>query len=149
MIRLRQRLLAAPATSVNLIESDCVWSAARKGLNLREAWRAHAPGPQVLHTRQAIRVRELQADSRFEHLLSSAARQGIVSYAVVPLMVEGHVLGTACAFDTPPRGWSDEALAHLQDTAQAASELVHAGLVAQRTRHTEERVRTASLAGSD
>lgn len=149
LTRLLAHILAAPATSINLIDSHRVWSLARSGISLRQISRHDAPCPQLLETRQATRVRDLAQDSRFQHLASSPALRGLVAYAGVPLRVEGHVLGTVCAFDTEARDWSDEAMAQLQDTAEAASALVHAALVAQRTRRSEERVRTASLAGSD
>jgi PAS domain S-box-containing protein len=149
LARMLTRLLQVPATAINLIDSHQVRSLARTGLDLPQLPRGDALCPHVLQTQQPLRVRDLREDARFQHLDAHAAEQGAVAYAGVPLWVEGQVLGTVCAFDTQPRDWSDEALAHLQDVATAASEMLRAAVITHRAQHAEERVRTASLAGSD
>jgi len=52
---------------------------------------------------------------------SAAIRElGMIAYAGMPLTdSEGHVLGSLCAIDTPPRAWSSEELARLADLAAA------------------------------
>ena len=149
LARMLAGLLQVPATAINLIDSHQVRSLARTGLDLPQLPRGDALCTHVLQTQQPLRVRDLREDARFQHLATHAAMQGVVAYAGVPLWVEGQVLGTVCAFDTQPRGWSDEALAHLQDVATAASEMLRAAVITHRAQHAEERVRTASLAGSD
>ena len=149
LARLLRRLLKVPAAAIQLIDGQCVHPLAANGLPLRPTPRNEALCPHVLQTQQPLRVHDLRADSRFQHLVACASLHGAVAYAGVPLWVEGQVLGTVCAFDTEPCDWDDDALAQLQDVAAAASELVHSAVLAHRAEQTEERVRTASLAGSD
>lgn len=149
LARLLGKLLLAPATSLNLIDGHRVWSLARTGLNLRQVSRSDAPCTHLLQTPQPLRITDLRADSRFAHLADSPALKGVVAYVGAPLCVEGQVLGSVCAFDTAARDWTDEEVARLQDVATTAEELIHTALVGQRAQRAEERVRTASFAGSD
>lgn len=149
LARMLSRVLQAPSVAINLIDHQCVHPLAQTGSTPRPISRNDAPCNHVMQTQQPLRVRDLRADGRFQRLAATAALQGVVAYAGVPLWVEGHVLGTVCAFDTQPRDWNEEALAQLQDVATAAAELLRASVIAHRAQHAEERVRTASLAGSN
>lgn len=62
---------------------------------------------------------------------------------------DGHVIGCVSLWSDAPKVWSSLALSVLQDVAEAASQLLHRHLEAERARRSEERVRTASMAGSD
>ena len=149
LIRLLAHTLGVPAAAIHLIDGHRVWALAHTGLSLRQVARADAPCTQLLQTRQPLRVRDLRDHAELQHLASTPVLQGMVAYAGVPLMVEGQVLGSVCAFDTQAHDWTDAAMAQLEDIATMAAELAQAALIAQRTRRAEERVRTASLAGSD
>lgn len=146
------RLLAhgaqAPMAAIHLIDQHRVWALARVGPALRQISRQDALCSSLLATRLPILQADLRSDPRFEHL--KAVQQGdVLAYAGVPLMVEGKVLGSVCVYDRQPRPWCDEVLACLDDVAQSAAVLIAQTLEVQRARRQEERVRMASLAGSD
>jgi len=149
LARMLSRLLQVPDVAIALSEGGSVQTLAQAGRVPQGATPRGAVCPQLLTAQQPLRVRDLREDSRFRHLAASGSLQGAVACAAVPLRVEGLVVGAVCAVDTQPRDWSDEAWAHLQDAATAASAMLHSKLMAQRAQQAEGRVRSASLAGSD
>ena len=45
---------------------------------------------------------------------------GVVAYAGVPLLHDGHAVGTLCVIDRVPRLWTAEEIATLSDLAASA-----------------------------
>lgn len=69
--------------------------------------------------------------------------------ASVPWHARGQVIGVVSIWSSAPRPWSPQQLAVLQDVTEAATQLLQRHLEAESARRSEERVRTASTAGSD
>jgi PAS domain S-box-containing protein len=149
LTRLLAMALQVPAVAINLIDNQRVWALASIGLNVRQLALRHTPCTHVVQTRQAMQLPDLRADSRFAHLTNGSASLGFLAYAGVPLVVEGQVLGTVCAFDTMTHAWTNDAQAQLEDVASTAAELILGKLMALRARHSEERVNTACHAGGN
>lgn len=77
------------------------------------------------------------------------ARPDVKALASAPWLVHGQVIGVASLWSRTPMAWSAQQLAVLQDVTEAASQLLQRHLQAECARRSEERVRTASMAGSD
>jgi PAS domain S-box-containing protein len=147
------RLLAAqvdcPVAMINLIDSHRVWALARVGIEQRQFSRLDAFCAATLCLREALIVTDAHADPRFQQNALVTGEPHARFYAGVPLMVQGHALGTVCVLAPQPRELPEAQRQCLQDFALAAAALVEARLSTQRFRKLEARVRTASLAGSD
>lgn len=75
-----------------------------------------APCARVVCHGQALAVMDLQDDARFAgYELPGLATAG--AYLGVPVMVEGHAVGTLCVLDTMPRVWTEADAAVLWDLA--------------------------------
>ena len=83
------------------------------------------------------------------HRASGELPPDLKALASAQWRADGHVIGCVSLWSESPRAWSSMALSALQDVAEAASQLLHRHLEAERARRNEERVRTASMAGSD
>jgi len=149
LLRVAVAACACPMAAINLIDAHKAWSLVRLGLAHRQTSRPDSFCLNVLAQRQALCVSDALADARFASLPLVQGAQQVRAYAGVPLIVEGHVLGTLCVMDVASRPWTLTQQAVLQDLASAASALIDAHLAVQRYSHMEARVRAASLAGSD
>ena len=77
------------------------------------------------------------------------AAPGVKALATAPWRAAGQVIGCVSIWSSQPKDWSARELAVLQDVADSASGMLHHQLEADRCRRSEERVRAASMAGSD
>jgi len=147
--RLIGKSLNCPIAAINLVDAHRVWSLTRQGLDVRQTSLSDSFCHQVIRQASALTVADAQADPRFQaQSLVSGAPQ-VRAYAGLPILVEGHALGTVCVMDRVPRHWAASDIATLQDLTDTATALIAAELETQRLRLMEARVRTASLAGSD
>lgn len=147
--RLIASTLQCPIAAINLVDGDRVWSLAMQGLDARQTPLADAFCHQVVSRKAGLQITDATHHEQFWHSPLVTGPAQVRAYIGMPLIVEGHALGTVCAMDRQPRQWSQQEAATLLDLAAAASGLVLARLEAQRLRKMEARVRTASLAGSD
>lgn len=148
-----QRLVAStlncPVSAINLVDTHRIWSLACRGLNIRQTSPADSFCQTVVTSKAGLQIADTSQDDRFKAISSVAGPMQIKAYIGMPLMVEGHALGTLCAMDHQPRQWTQAEALALQDLATTAAALIQHHLDTQRLRKMEARVRTASLAGSD
>ncbi|MBI5927622.1 MAG: PAS domain S-box protein [Aquabacterium sp.] len=148
-----QRLVACalncPISAINLVDTHTVWSLARQGLDVRQTSLDDAFCHTVVKRKTGLQVSDASQDERFKGISMVAGPSQVKAYIGMPLLVEGHALGTLCAMDRHPREWTEEQALALQDLAITAAALIQQQVDTQRLRKMEARVRTASLAGSD
>ncbi|MBI2732498.1 MAG: GAF domain-containing protein [Aquabacterium sp.] len=147
--RLICRTLHCPVAAINLVDAHRVWSVVRQGLDVRQTSLADSFCHAVVQGKTPLQVADALADQAYQHLTMVSGPAQVRAYLGVPVLVEGHALGTVCAMDRQARTWTPDELAALQDMATTVSALIQSRLDTQRLRKMEARVRTASLAGSD
>ncbi|WP_290872244.1 PAS domain-containing protein, partial [Aquabacterium sp.] len=140
LTRTAASLLQTPMATITLVDNHTVWYVTRVGLPGRQQTRSGSMCEQVITTAQPLFLTDPDG---------LAAAPHAKAYAGAPLMVEGLALGTLCVLDTVPRQWTPREQAALHDCALAAAALLSSQLQAHRFQLMEQRVRTASLAGSD
>ena len=147
LLRLLTRSLGTADLALLLQDGATLHPLARQG----GAWHVHplaeSPCLQALHDARA-HLAATPASHTASVPSATFSHDGQV-WLVAPVAVEGHLLGALCARRPAPHAWRDEDHAAAQDAAQAASGWLAGILSTQRARHSEERIRTASLAGSD
>jgi PAS domain S-box-containing protein len=141
--------LSCPVAAINLVDAHRVWSLSREGLDVRQTSLADSFCDIVVQRKATLQVPDTSLDERWQAFTMVQGDGGIRAYLGVPLLVEGHALGTVCAMDRVPRAWSQADALALQDLAAAAAALIQSRLDTLRLRKMEARVRTASLASSD
>ena len=145
--RLARRLLNAAAAIVTLVDATRVFAKSA----------VIAPGAQTTLPRQVpiadsfcpytvasaalLLVNDSRLDARFrDH--SAVVAFNVIAYAGVPLVVDGHALGTFCVVDSKPRAWTEDDVEILHDLAAAVTnEIVLRNRVA---RHTSAEARLAA-----
>jgi len=149
LVRLSTSTLNCSLSAINLVDAHRVWSLANVGQDVRQTSRLDSFCWAVVSQSSPLRIDDARADKRFQSLSAVTGAAGIQAYLGMPLIVEGHALGTVCVMAKEPRAWSAQDVARMQDLATAATGLIEAQLRHERFRIMEARVRTASLAGSD
>jgi PAS domain S-box-containing protein len=125
-----------------------LWLKAEAGLNQRELPMAGSALLSALMDVDKVVVGDSLEDPRWARDIA-APRLNIRAFAAARIVVEGHVVGLACAMDLVPRTFDDSQLAALHDVALLAASLLEARLKEERWRLQEARVRTASLSSTD
>lgn len=101
----------APMAAISLVDSDRVWFKARHGIPRSQVQRRGTFCTQVVRTHRPLVV----ADARTEARYGTAARDGVLAYAGVPLVGrDGLPIGTLCVFDTVSRRFPDSSLEWLK-----------------------------------
>lgn len=148
-----QRLVAStlncPIAAVNLVDTHRIWSLARKGLDARQTTPSDSFCQTVVKRKAGLKIKDASQDERFKDLPLVTGPSQVRAYIGMPMLIEGHALGTLCAMDRQAREWTEAEALALQDLATTAASLIQHHLTTQRLRKMEARVRTASLAGSD
>ena len=123
LTRLASRLLGTAGALVSLVDSDRQVFASCVGVG--EPW-ASRRGTPLSHSfcQHAVAAREplLVADARAHPVLRdnpAIHEMGLIAYAGIPLIHDGHALGTLCAFDTRPRSWTPDDVATLRDLSES------------------------------
>ena len=147
--RLAQRHAGWAIGAISLVAESVQWFPASVGLAARQIPRDVAFCAHTILGEQALEVADALRDERFADNPLVLGAPGIRAYAAVPVRVDGHRIGTVCAIDAQPGRLAPEALAALHDLAALTGALLQARLQEQRSRLQEQRVRTASRAGSD
>ncbi|MGE5453476.1 MAG: PAS domain S-box protein [Acidobacteriota bacterium] len=150
LVRLVAAHLRCPMAAINLLDGHRVWAMARIGIEHRQCSRNESFCDITINQNGRLLVSDTRLDPRFAHLPGAQQTDApLLAYAAMPLVVEGHALGTLCAWDTAVREWTNAEVTCLKDAAIAATSLIETKIQAQRIRKLEARIRTASLAGSD
>ncbi|MGZ8377342.1 MAG: PAS domain S-box protein [Gemmatirosa sp.] len=125
LTRLAARILGAPVVLVTLLDAERQLFASQQGLDeplatVRETPLSHSFCQHVVATGAPFAVEEA-ARHPLVRDNPAIAELGVAAYLGTPLVdARGQVLGSFCAIDHVARAWTPEALATLQDLAEAA-----------------------------
>ena len=150
LTRLAVRLLGVPATFLSLVDEERDFYLAATGFGEPLASARELAGRTFCHFSVAgasperpLVIPDTRADPLYRDV-PTIETLGVAAYVGVPLVVDGHPIGSFCAIDTAPRPWSAgevEVLRELAASAQREIELRRALARARRT--AEETERTA------
>ena len=126
LARLLATGLDVPLVMVSLLDAERDWFKATVGTLMTESPAATSFCEIFFHTRQdLIVIEDTQQDARFaEHPLVLGPPH-VRFYAAARLALNGHTLGTLCAYDLRPRQMSADQLALVRSLAEAAVALLH------------------------
>jgi PAS domain S-box-containing protein len=146
-VRLASRLLQVPVGLLSLVTKDRQVFKAQHGLT---GWAAEEGGTPLTHSfcqhvvssGEALRVEDARSDRRVRGNL--AVRDlDVIAYLGVPVRAPGGaVLGSFCAIDGRPRGWSDEDRETLQTIARGIESEIALRLALRDVADERERLRT-------
>ena len=147
------RLVAAqldcPMAWLGLLHDETgLWVKAETGLNQRELPLGGSALLNALMDADNLVVGDCLGDPRWARDIA-APSSNVRAFAAARIVVEGHVVGLACAMDIVPCTFDDRQLSALHDLALLAASLLEARLKEERWRLQEARVRTASLSSTD
>lgn len=121
LTRLAARLLDASVALVSLVDESRQFF--KSSFGLQEPWASRRELP-VSHSFCAHVTESgaplLVSDAREHQVLTAnpaISELGVVAYAGVPLVVEGHAIGAFCVIDGKPRTWTEKEVALLTDLA--------------------------------
>ena len=148
LTRLAVRLLGVPATFLSLVDEDRDFYLASTGFGEPLASARELAGRTFCHFSIAgatpehpLVISDTRADPLYRDVPTVEAL-GVAAYVGVPLVVDGLPIGSFCAIDTAPRGWTEaevEVLRELAASAQREIELRRALAGARRTAREMER----------
>lgn len=159
LVRLAAKFLGAPVAIVSLVDADRQFFKSCVGLpepwaGRRETPLTHSFCQHVVTTREALVIDDARTDPLVKDNLA-IPDLGVVAYLGIPLVVNGHVIGSFCAIDSKPRVWSADDVAVLRDLAESVVTEIrlradHRELERQRAIAEDARLRldTALSAGS-
>jgi PAS domain S-box-containing protein len=150
LTRLAVRLLGVPATFLSLVDEDRDFYKAATGFGEPLASAREIAGRTFCHFSIAgatpehpLVIPDTRADPAYRNV-PTVDSLGVGAYVGVPLVIDGHAIGSFCAIDMVPRQWTRdevEVLTELAASAQREIELRRALAHAQRTADEAERVR--------
>jgi PAS domain S-box-containing protein len=148
LTRLAVRLLGVPATFLSLVDDGRDFYLASTGFGEPLASARELAGRTFCHFTVAgaspehpLVIPDTRADPMYRQV-PTVHSLGVAAYVGVPLVIDGQAIGSFCAIDTAPRGWTDaevEVLRELAASAQREIELRRALARAQRTADEMER----------
>ena len=142
LVRLLQQTTGCDAASLHLVDAHRLVTIAQIGPWPRVQSRDGTLCDWVVRQRQGVILEDLST-----HPLAGDSPWR--SCMATPLLVEGHVLGVLCAVREQAGPWTEAQQAGLRDVGEAVVALMQGQLQSQRSLLMEDRVRMASLAGSD
>jgi len=142
LLRLLLASVACDAASIHLVDAHRLVCLSSLPSAPRIQSRADTACDRVVRTAQPLIVNDLVD-------WDGDVRPSWTAYMGWPLVVEGLVLGTVNVTRLAARSWTDQDQARLKDVAESAAALMFGQIQAQRSQLMEDRVRMASLAGSD
>jgi diguanylate cyclase (GGDEF)-like protein/PAS domain S-box-containing protein len=116
--------LSAPVALITVVDSERLFC--KSGFGLPDDWRIEGDSAGTYSfCRHAVGFGETLeiSDARTHPLVRNhpATRRGVVAYLGIPLVIEGHALGTLCVMDFQPREWSERDRQILADLAAATA----------------------------
>lgn len=109
------RTCAAPMAAIALVDADRVWFKARHGIPRTQVPRAGTFCTELVARERPMTVADSRLDSRF----ATAAADGVIAYAGVPLVGrDGLPIGSLCVFDVEPREFTAASLEWLSLLAE-------------------------------
>ncbi|MGO4835706.1 GAF domain-containing protein, partial [Rhizobiaceae sp. 2RAB30] len=129
--RLTCRLLDVPMAALSAIDAHRQWYKASEGLANPEAPRSETICTHTLAAGGLLVLPDVAGDPRFAGKPWVMGEPQVRSYAGIPLRSpDGFNIGTLCAFDRKPRGFTNEQIANLTDLADVAMEALEYRLLA-------------------
>jgi PAS domain S-box-containing protein len=141
--RMAARQTGCTMGAVSIVDRDSQWLLASSGARVLEQPRDHAYASHAILADDVFEVPDTQLDTRRQHPSHSRF------YAGMAIRVEGLPIGAISVVDEQPRRLDAQTKAALRDLGRVAATLFEARLRELRQHAREERVRTASRAGSD
>ena len=142
-------ILRVSQVSLHLSDGEGLWSLARPDQPSRRIAAAESPCEGVLRTLQSVAIADLREVAAPGRPSTAANWTTCVAYLGHPVVVDGVPIGTLCALDQQPRLWDPACVSHLSQAAATVAAVLALELDASRLGLAEERVRSASMAGSD
>jgi GAF domain-containing protein len=131
IVELASTICGVPIALVSIVDRDRQFFCAKVGLDVDETPRdVSFCGHAILGTQPFI-VPDAAADPRFADNPLVTGPPHIRFYAGVPLMLDGHALGTLCVIDTAPRAADERMLDALMRLSRIAR--LHLEEVARQT----------------
>lgn len=149
LTRMAVRLLNVPATFLALVDEDRDFYLASTGFGEPLATARELAGRTFCHFTVAgatpehpLVIPDTRADPTYS-AVPTIDKLGVAAYVGVPLVVEGHPIGSFCAIDTAPRPWTDAEVEVLRELAASAQREIELRRALARTRHTAEELERA------
>ena len=118
--------LDVPLVMVSLLDAERDWFKSAVGTLMTESPAATSFCELFFHTRlDLIVVEDTLQDVRFANHPLVLGPPHVRFYAAARLALNGHTLGTLCAYDQRPRQMAAEQLALVRSLAEAAVALLH------------------------
>lgn len=119
IVRAAAALTGCAVSVVSLVDARRQWFKSRHGVEVQETPRELAFCAHTILQTDLLEVSDARLDARFADNLFVIGEPHLRFYAGVPLMVDGHAMGTLCAFDHQPRHLTDTQRDILRDLARA------------------------------
>jgi PAS domain S-box-containing protein len=120
IVRAAAQLTGCSVSLVSLIDAKRQWFKANHGLDAKQTPREVAFCAHAILQTDLFEVTDARLDERFAHNPLVTGEPRVVFYAGVPLLVNGHAMGTLCTIDHQPRQLSEAQRGLLKDLARAA-----------------------------
>lgn len=120
LVRAAAQLIGCPISLVSLVDETRQWFKAREGLGAQQTPRELAFCAHAILQTELFEVRDSRRDERFADNPLVTGEPRVIFYAGVPLMVDGHAMGTLCVIDHQPRELTLEQRSLLRDLARSA-----------------------------
>ena len=144
LTRLAVRLLGVPATFLSLVDEERDFYLASTGFGEPLASARELAGRTFCHfsiagatPERPLVIDDTRADPAYRKV-PTVETLGVAAYVGVPLVVEGHAIGSFCAIDTRPRGWTPDEVEVLRELAASAQREIELRRALDRARRTAE-----------
>ncbi len=144
LTRLAVRLLGVPATFLSLVDEGRDFYLASTGFGEPLASARELAGRTFCHFSIAgatpehpLVIHDTRADPSYRQV-PTVDTLGVAAYVGVPLVVDGHAIGSFCAIDTQPRGWTADEVEVLRELAASAQREIELRRAVEQARHTAE-----------
>jgi PAS domain S-box-containing protein len=144
LTRLAVRLLGVPATFLSLVDEERDFYLSGTGLPQPLAGTRELAGRTFCHFTVAgatpehpLVIRDTRADPVYRDV-PTVESLGVAAYLGVPLVLDGQTIGSFCAIDTVPRGWTAEEVEVLRELAASAQREIELRRALVRARQAAE-----------
>lgn len=129
--KLASAFFDVPVALVNLVDENRLWVKSCVGIEVDEVPRDVAFCSHTIVQSAALVVPDMLKDDRFRDNPLVTGDPHVRFYAGVPLLLDGHNLGTVCLLDFKPREFDDVMCQQLQDFAHIVCDQLELRLVAR------------------
>ncbi|MDR7152814.1 PAS domain S-box-containing protein [Hydrogenophaga palleronii] len=142
IVRVAALLTGCPVSVVSLVDAKRQWFKARYGAQAQQAPRELAFCAHAILQTELFEVADARLDARFADNPLVTGEPHVNFYAGVPLMVDGHAMGTLCTIDYQARQLTDNQRDILRDLAHAVEHWL-------RSQHLHEQLNRANAERRD